>query len=57
MWVATGAQMAVLLDPDRRIATVFTAAGERELDEHAVLAFGELLPGLEIPLLEVFGAR
>jgi Uma2 family endonuclease len=57
MWVATGASMAVLVEPDRRTATVVTAAGEHELDERAALAFGEVIPGLEIPLLEVFGPR
>jgi Uma2 family endonuclease len=57
MWVAAGAAMAVLLEPDRRTATVFTAAGEHELDERASLAFGDMIPGLEIPLLEVFGPR
>ena len=56
-WVAAGAAMAILFDPERRTATVFTAAGEAELGEDAVLGFGELLPGLSVPLRSVFGAR
>ena len=54
MWVATGAKMAVLIDPDRRTATVFTAGGERDLCADESLAFGELIPGLAIPLATIF---
>jgi len=53
-WVATGASMAVLVDPDRRTATVFTADGERELRGDDALTFGELIPGLAIPLFHLF---
>ena len=54
MWVTTGATMAVLIDPDRRIATVFTANAERELRAGKKLTFGELIPGLSIPLAAIF---
>jgi len=53
-WVAAGAAMAVLFDPDRRTATVFTATGESELDERATLHFDPVLPGLALPLAELF---
>ena len=53
-WVATGASMAVLVDPDRRTATVFTADGERELRGDDALTLGDLIPGLAIPLRDVF---
>src|SRR5262249_15489280 len=54
MWIATGASIAVLVDPDRRMATVFTAGGEREVHAGDALTFGELIPGLAIPLRELF---
>ena len=53
MWVATGATMAVLIDPDRRTATVFTATEERELAAADTLTFADLIPGLSIPLASV----
>jgi Uma2 family endonuclease len=54
MWIATGASMAVLVDPDRRTATVFTAGGDRELCSDDALMFGDLIPGLAIPLRDLF---
>jgi Uma2 family endonuclease len=54
IWVATGASMAVLVDPDRRTATVFTAGGDRELRSDDALTFGDLIPGLAIPLRDLF---
>ena len=56
-WVAAGSAMAVLFDPERRTAIVFTAGDETELGEGAVLEFGELIPGLSVPLRELFGTR
>jgi Uma2 family endonuclease len=54
MWVATGAVMAMVFDPAARRVTVHTAAGVRQLDAGSELDFGELIPGLRIPLARVF---
>jgi len=53
-WIGAGAETAVLIDPDRRTATVFTTAGETEFDEHAVLRLDPVLPDLALPLAELF---
>jgi Uma2 family endonuclease len=54
IWVAAGAVMAVLIDPDRQTATVITADGERELAAGDSLLFGELIPEFAIPLRRLF---
>jgi Uma2 family endonuclease len=54
MWIAAGAATAVLIDPDRQAVTVFTADGESKLGADASLTLGELIPGLAIPLHDLF---
>jgi len=53
-WIAAGAALSVLLDPDRRTATVFTAVGETELAGDATLRLEPVLPDLALPLAELF---
>jgi len=53
-WVAAGALVAVLIDPDRQTATVFAGSGTVELAADASLTFGEVIPGLAIPLRDLF---
>lgn len=54
MWVGAGARMAVVLDPARRTGTVFTPDGEQSIGSDGVLEFGDVIPGIALPLARLF---
>jgi Uma2 family endonuclease len=51
---AAGAVMAMVFDPAARQVTIYTVAGARRIDPGSELDFGELIPGLRIPVARLF---
>lgn len=53
-----GIRVGLLIDPDQRTVTVYrNGAPETVLEDGAVLAIPELLPGWELPVLELWGTN
>jgi Uma2 family endonuclease len=46
----------LLIDPERRRLTIFTASGEAVFESTEVLPLGEILPGLQLTPGELFSA-
>jgi Uma2 family endonuclease len=55
-YLEQGVRMVLLVDPDRRRVTTFTATGEAVFEASEVLSLGEILPGLQLTPLELFAA-
>jgi Uma2 family endonuclease len=54
-WLAAGCRMVVVVNPERRAATVYRSLNEvRLLTEGDVLDGGEVVPGWTLPLRELF---
>ncbi len=54
-WLRAGTQMVVVIDPDQRTATVYRAPDDMcMLTEGDVLDGGEVVPGWNVPLADVF---
>jgi Uma2 family endonuclease len=55
-WLAAGTKMVVVVNPRKRTATVYRSSTDIiALAEDAVLDAGDVVPGLKLPLREVFG--
>ena len=56
-WVRYGARMVIVVEPERRRVVVHRSDKDLEvLGEDEVLSCGEVMPGLEIPIRELFDA-
>jgi Uma2 family endonuclease len=55
-YVEQGVRLVLLVDPDRRLVTSFTATGEAIFETSRPLPLGEILPGLELTPAELFAA-
>jgi Uma2 family endonuclease len=56
-YFAAGARVVWYLDPEKRVASVFTSPEDMtEVDEDGVLDGGEILPGFRLPVREWFAA-
>lgn len=54
-YLAAGARMVVLVDPQNREVTVFRLSGTRtELTEDDVLEGGDVVPGWKLPVRDIF---
>jgi Uma2 family endonuclease len=53
-WVVVGAAIAIVLDPEKRTASVFTAAGVVDIGTGDELRFDPVIPGLRIALARLF---
>ena len=55
-YVEQGVRLVLLVDPERRRVTSFTAAGEAVFETTQPLPLGEILPGLQLTPAELFAA-
>ena len=55
-YVEQGVRIVLLVDPDRRRVTAFTAEGESVFESTQPLPLGDVLPGLQLTPVELFAA-
>jgi Uma2 family endonuclease len=55
-YLEQGVRTVLLIDPERRRLTIFTASGEAVFESAEVLPVGEILPGLQLTPGELFSA-
>ena len=54
-YLAAGARMVWVVDPERRSITIYrTLLAPRRLESHDAIDGGDVLPGLEVPLESIF---
>jgi Uma2 family endonuclease len=53
-WRAGGARIVWVIDPGARVVHVYTSTGVREFGEDERLDGGDVLPGLQIVIAELF---
>ena len=57
-YFAGGTQLAWIIDPDQRRATIYTSPSEfASIDEHGMLVGGEVLPGFTVLLADLLRKR
>ena len=53
-WLQSGTRMVMVVDPETRTATVHTPAATSRLSSGDTLDGGDVVPGLRLPLAEIF---